>query len=343
MNVTYLAVIAGCIGVGCGDASTGTTGAPSATADGDRSDTGDEVASTAIEQLVWTAEPGFVLEDASNPGAATSADGSVYLSYQDRDQPQGSTVRSVQLNGGADWLAPGADFDVDMAFFHAVKLPSGLYRKYGPEPTIGGGPGDFTSKSSTDGVTFSLDVDDQGAPIIRYELQPEDNGTLGTFDTFVNADGHVVLLYVGDREAGGRNNIRRAVSTDGGDRFEFDRIDVFGDAEAGGGGRTYVDQDTLTLPDGRVYVIAMKSGELYHFVGDPQGDVFTPLSEGAPFLSAEDFEPEPGKTVASLHDPQIVQLADGRLRIYVAAIIAGETGPNGTEKHYMVAATSHAL
>jgi len=300
-------------------------------------------ASPAGFAVTWKAEPGFVVEDASNAGAKVDSDGSVLLLYEDRSKSQpGISQRVVRLVKASDWLTPTEDVTLEKQAFHAIQLPSGLYRAYGGNPTIGGGAMDFGSWTSTDGVTFVQDLDDKGAPIVRYQLQPEDKGKMGTFDVFVNSDKHVVLLYVADNQAGGKNNIRRAISTDGGDSFAFDRGNVLDDDKVGGGGGTYVDQDTLVLPDGRVYLIAMKGGTIHHFIGDDKGDVFVELSESALFTGAM-FEPINGTTAFSLHDPQIVMLTDGRLRIYMACQIQGETGPDGHGKHYMVAATSGAI
>ena len=45
------------------------------------------------------------------------------------------------------------------------------------------------------------------------------------------------------------------------------------------------------------------------------------------------------RSICDGNAPQIVMLGDGRLRMYLATIIPGETGPDGGLKHYMVAAT----
>lgn len=293
--------------------------------------------------ITWTAEKGNVVEDATNAGAKVDTDDSVLLLYQDQSKSEpGDPQRVVRLKEDSDWLTPSDKVEMVVQAFHAVLLPNGLYRAYGGDPTLGGGAMDFGSWSSTDGVTFTRDVDDKGAPIIRYQLQPEDKGKMGTYDLFVNSDKHVVLLYVADNQAGGKNNIRRAISTDGGDTFAFDRGNILGDDNANGGGNTYVDQDTLILPDGRVYLIAMKSGIIYHFLGDPKGETFVQLSQ-SPILLGQMFEPVAGTKASTLHDPQIVRLSNGRLRIYLAGQVADETGPSGKGKHYMLAATSNAF
>ena len=185
-----------------------------------------------------------------------------------------------------------------------------IYRRYLREPD-----GTFVSESSSDGVHFRRD------PGIRYRPQPIDRGTIGVYDHFVNDDGAVVLLYIGDMA--GVNNVRRAVSEpgDNGTVLQFDRGDVMGDASAGGGPNSYVDQKSIRLPDGRRRLFVMRQGTIYSFLGEDDGTGFV-LEDGVR-LAPEDFAP---LHVRSLHDPWCVRLPDGRYRIYLHGWIEDSDG-----------------
>ena len=64
-------------------------------------------------------------------------------------------------------------------------------------------------------IALTLHLDDSDNPIIRDPLQPEDNERLGTLALVVNIDKDGVLLYVGDNQEAGKNNVRRSISTNG--------------------------------------------------------------------------------------------------------------------------------
>jgi hypothetical protein len=76
----------------------------------------------------------------------------------------------------------------------------------------------------------------------------------------------------------------------------------------------------------------MKTGNIYTFVSIDDGETFK--LEGVA-LSPDDFSE---LNVSSLHDPQIVQLPDGRLRIYVTALLKNEdeSKPQPTEELHQV-------
>lgn len=266
------------------------------------SNTNGAVAST----YTFVADAGVRQVDASNPGVKMNDAGALTLLYENRNGGGSNTVESDE---SSDWLSfKNVKTGVNPDNFRAVQLPDGTWRSYGLDTTKGITGSCLKSQTSTDGVHFTPD---EGC---RYELPAQDQGRMGVYDFFNDQQGGVVMLYLGDLM--GKNNVRRAYSTDNGWTFVFDRGNVFDDDNAGGGGNTYVDQKTVTLPDGSIYLVAMKSGSIYSFVSQ-DGQTFSALGK---ILSPADFM---DVSLHSLHDPQIIRLPDGRLRLYVTGV--GET------------------
>jgi hypothetical protein len=186
----------------------------------------------------------------------------------------------------------------------------------------------IVSSSSTHGLYFQPD------PGARYIASPIDNGLLGVSDTFVNRWGEVVLLYIGDMQPGGRNNVRTAIAVDNGWTFNLVDVDPFGDFNGPGRGESYVDPKALDLKNGRVRVFTMRQGPQPPQPGVRKvGDIYTFLTEDG----GRTFQRDPGPVlmpeqfkefdVWSLNDPMAVRLKDGRFRIYVAALIDDPNGP----------------
>jgi hypothetical protein len=189
-----------------------------------------------------------------------------------------------------------------------TQLPDGTWRLYQWNP----GTRTMGSLGSPDGVRFTAEAG------VRYTPTPDDNGTFGVYEAFTESR-EVVLLYLGDLM--GLNNLRRAVSTDNGATFTFDRANVLGDASLGGGARSFVDPESLPLPDGRRRMFVMKQGSIYSFISADGARSFT-QEPGARLTSASFTE----TAVPAMFDPSPVRLADGRFRIYVA----GGTGGGAT-------------
>ena len=169
---------------------------------------------------------GIVMETASNPGAKVSEDGIVTLLFEERGNEISGHNGLATADASSDWLSfTITDENADIGAFRAVQLPDGTYRTLMMDSTKGTRVGEsvegFLSESSDDGIAFTPD---EG---YRYLLQPEDNGSVGVYELFVNASDEVILLYIGDKQ--GDNTVRRAVSYDGGWTFEFDRFNVLGD------------------------------------------------------------------------------------------------------------------
>lgn len=259
-------------------------------------------------------DEGVRMEDASNPGARLNDDGTLDLLFEDTSARRHVVATSEATSDWLDFVV--TDTNADVGVFRALKLPDGTCRAFGTDATKGIDGTGMTSRSSKDCVTYT---EDEG---YRYVLQPEDNGRMGVWDLFVDSDGGIVLLYLGDML--GLNNVRRAYSTDGGWTFEFTNGNVFGDDDAGGGARSFVDDKVLVLPDGTVRAITMRGGSVHTFLSTDDGKTFAYEDE---VLSPEDFSD--GEYVG-LFDPQLVLLPDGRQRIYVTAQAeTGNTLPDG--------------
>lgn len=275
----------------------------------------------------FTIDPGIRVDYASNAAAGVDPVGNVYLYYQ--DNRTGQQLRAISADG-LDF-SPGEiprDWGYDS---RSTLLPDGTWRRYQYDPR------EMAMKSSHSANGFDF-VPESG---VRYAPQPSDNGTLGVYDAFRDSSGGVVLLYIGDMY--GVNNVRRAYSTDNGLTFAFDRGNVLGDEQRGGGPNSYVDPKTILLPDGRRRLFAMTqggapprppdsgSGEIVSFVSNDDGRTFS--LEGT-VLTWRDLTEHP---VYSLNDPVVVRLLDGRYRMYVTALIPD---PAGRYKQVLVSATT---
>ncbi len=283
-------------------------------------DMGDDTTTTSGDEFSFIPDEDIRIEDASNSGVKYNTDGTISLLFQTRSNQARGRNDIATASVASDWL----DFTVSKtgvnpAEFRALRLADGTCRAYGLDATKSGvlpGSTGLKSMSSKDCVTFTEDTG------VRYELTEKDNESMGVYDLFIDSKGGVVLLYLGDLK--GTNNLRRAYSTDGGWTFTFQDDNLLGDIAAGGGGQSYVDNKIIELIDGRVLMVAMKAGKIYTFVSADEGVTWTKQPD---VLAPEDFT---GQSVTGLYDPQIIQLSDGRFRIYVTG---GVGTPSASEQN----------
>jgi len=258
---------------------------------------------TPPDELTFVPDPGLRVDQASNAAAGVAPDGTVYLYYQDRSRNGRSSLATAAdgLTFGAPTVPTSFPYDS-----RNTQLPDGTWRRYtyDPQTRLLG------SLRSSDGANYTSEAG------VRYAPQAQDNGTFGVYDSFVDPAGVVVLHYLGDLL--GANNLRRAVSRDNGVTFTFDRADILGDAALGGGGRSYVDNKTILLPDGRRRMFCMRMATIYSFVSDAAQATWT-LEEGARLAPSSFTE----FAVTGLFDPVPVRLPDGRYRVYVTAGLGG--------------------
>lgn len=263
----------------------------------------------AAPELNFLPDPGVRVDNASLPKPAVDESGRVYLFYEDHSASRARELLAVASDGLS--FSPGQVPQDRANDPRRLRLPDGGWRLYLWDPRAG----EMKSASSRDGFEFTPD------PGVRYTPQPEDRGTIGVYDHFTDSAGGVALLYIGDMQ--GANNVRRAYSPpgDNGWTFRFEAGNLLGDARAGGGPNSYVDQKSIRLPDGRLRLFAMRQGVIYSFLSEDEGRHFR--QEPGVRLAPGDFKEF---RVISLHDPWVVRLADGRYRMYVAAALEGGLG-----------------
>lgn len=266
------------------------------------------------DELIFVPDAGIRMDYATNALPGVDPSGSIYLYYN--DQRSRRELLSISTDGLT--FPPGTQPTTSANDPRRTQLPDGTWRKYQFDLQRK----ELRSQFSTDGLTFRPE---EG---VRYLPQPADHNTFGVYDTFTETGGRVTLLYLGDLM--GLNNVRQASSTDNGQTFVFERDNILGDATAGGGPNSYVDQKSIQLPDGRRRLFVMKKGSIYSFLRATDTAVFS-LEQGTR-LSPSDFT---DLSLVSLHDPLVVRLPDGRYRMYVAGVVA-----NGNERQVIVSATT---
>jgi hypothetical protein len=260
-------------------------------------------------------DAGLRITAASNPFATVGSSGITYLGYQDAriGYPQAFQSSSDGLNFSNPTTLTYNNRSVDS---RRTLMPDGkTWRLYMFNQT-----GVMTSYISSDGNVF---VPESGT---RYTAQTTDNGSTGVYDQYVAGDGAVVLVYVGDLM--GRNNLRMAKSTDNGVTFAFVKGNVLGDDDAYLTSRSFIDNKTILLADGRRRMFTMRSGELQSFI---TSDGYTWSRESGTRISYRNFAAA-GLTLYSLNDPVPVIDKNGKLKVYVATSTAPLTveGPGNT-------------
>jgi hypothetical protein len=255
--------------------------------------------------LVFVVDPGVRIANAAIPAAGLDASGVTYLYYEDtilRRQRVATSTDGLSFGAGSDQTNSNRTADP-----RRTRLPDGTWRLY-QWNNAGRTMGSFRS---ADGVSFTAETG------VRYAPTADDHNTVGVYEAFTESS-QVVLLYLGDLM--GLNNLRRAVSTDNGVTFTFDRGNVLGDSSLGGGAQSFVDPESLPLPDGRRRLFVMKQGSIYSFISAGSSQSFT--QESGTHLTPASITQA---SVQTLYDPSPVQLPDGRFRIYVAAGSASGT------------------
>lgn len=141
---------------------------------------------------------------------------------------------------------------------------------------------------------------------------------IGVPDVYATNDGRLRLIYVD--KAAARANSRTAISADGGRSFQFEYDNPFNDLNVTtpNAGNTSVDPAVLKLAGGGYLAVVMRLKKLYLYVS-ADGRIFLPLNNGAA-IEATNFRA--GAT--GFFDPTLVQLADGRVFMYVTLEQSGQ-------------------
>jgi hypothetical protein len=310
---------------------------------------------SGIKAPKFTIEPGVRIDYASNAKAGYNDDPTVgavgtYMYYQDRSGMKETTQEGGDLGPLYAFSEDGLTFDepttvetvpgacndgsegmMNIAHPERLELPDGsgwrMYSLYFKNIDSTMVFESFKSSFSGDGVLF---CEEEGS---RYNLGPNDQGTMGVYTTFAaehSDTSQVVLLYLGDLY--GVNNLRRAVADGDGYEFVWDRDNVLGDA-GNKSSELYVDVSTVpTEVEGIRRLYAMRGGGgIYSFITTDDGKTFE-QEEGARVL-ARDFDdalPE-NEYVCGVFDPTIVQYHDENgsitsTRMYMTGDIWDSTG-----------------
>lgn len=275
--------------------------------------------------LTFVADPGVRVDHAVLPKPFVDDEGRVHLFYQRETAP----VRDMYAVSadGLDFTGAREEQSADLRYHpFRVRMPNGVWRMFSWDPRQSG----ITSRSSGDGISFGGDSG------VRYSPHASDAGWMGIHEEYVDGQGRVVMLYLGDRYH--LNNLRRAVSMDQGWTFTFDRGDVLGDAAAArelGPAHAFVDQKSIALEGAARRLFVMQQGcAIYSFL-TTDGDHY--VQEPGWRVSINSWT---DLSLRSLHDPVVVRLPDGRFRMYLAASL---NAPAGAPLHQVVVSATTTL
>lgn len=281
---------------------------------------------TAIPSSTWTKEPGVRIDrgppgspddrKASTPHVIRLHDGTLRMYYS------GPGILSAHSSDGFTWTKePGIRVPVgipgqlsDVVHPFVFSLPAGGYRMY-YECSSDDRFYDIRSAVSPDGMNWSVE---EGVRL-RHESEPQ-GGAGGMDDPFVvEIDGGLRMYYVAFD--GVNTRILSALSSDG-LRWRLEsgvRVDIgpAGSADQLGASHFYI----IGLPDGRL--------QMYYSGGskEPFGDsILSAVSVDGLTWAKEpgvrlDLGPPGSFDERLLLQPSIVQLPDGRFRMYYAGFL----------------------
>lgn len=270
----------------------------------------------STSDLDFTADAGYRINTggtggARQPRAGQDDAGTTYLYYE--------ADSGILVSTSTDGLTFSTGATPATYRYHDrfQQMPDGRWRTFLPAMD----QASIISMSSADGTNPTADSG------TRYSGGPTDNAKFGITEVFpdpVTANKYI-MLYIGDILNG--NNIRRAISTDGGNTFTHDRDNVLNDLTDTSCGLVKcsgVDQVSVSLPGGKRRLFVMIGGVyIDSYISDTNWDYFT--KETGHRATPETFT-SIGLTCYSLHDPTIIKLTDGRYRMYVTCRISDTQG-----------------
>ena len=292
----------------------------------------------ALAELNFVPDPGVRIELGAVPEVGLDQEtGEVYLYYSIGPDPYLATSDS----GGLEFSDPQAPTDM-------AHDPRGVLM---PQPDDDGNPiwrrirwdvsvGAFTSMASSDGADFS--------PEDGFRYDPAETENVGVYTVFNTSDGRVGLMYIGDKGMT-TANVRLAYSTDNGQSFQLEYDNPLGDAGTHDEGLNQRDPAANVLDDGRIRVFTMVQGgteaplpgtrtvtSIFSFTSTDDGHSFE--ADSGQRLAPDDFTEF---DVWSLNDPSVIQLPDGRYRMYIAGLVSEE--PDASDVHWAIlsATTQH--
>ncbi len=283
----------------------------------------EDVPGTAELELVFIPDAGFRVEEATIPEVGIHPDsGTVYMYYKVGPDDYFATSNDGGLDFSINPRSPTSPGD-HTADPRCVLMPDvdedGLqvWRQYLWDRSLGY----FKSMISHDGLQYEPE---EG---IRYD--PPDTEIVGVHTAYTTDDGRVGLMYIGDKGTT-TGNVRLAYSDDNGQSFQYYADDPLHDAGTHDDGLNQRDPTANVLDDGSIRISTMvQGGPQAPFPGVRSVTAiysFTSMDNGLTFkadpgvrLEPEDFT---GFDVWSLNDPSIIQLPDGRFRMYVAGLVS---------------------
>lgn len=279
----------------------------------------------------FAVDAGIRIPDASNPLVVRHDGEAVTLAYEYRsdelkDQPR-ERVRVASSEDGMTF-EEGQPWPEGLPVGPAgIALPDGSVRRYSFDQSRGA----LTSETLGADGAYRRDEGTRYVPPAPDSSEPN-AVRFGVFTAFVDPDGGVVLLYNGSNAAGDVT-VNRAYSEPGDNGMTFALTDediLHGTLET----EHYADPNAAVLPDGRAWLVVMNQadgprppmgrlGTLHGYLSEDGGRTFAYAGELFGWDDYGDLD------AYSLNDPKAVLLPDGRLRIYVAAMIPNAANENG--------------
>ncbi len=288
--------------------------------------------------LVFIPDAGIRVDGSTIPEAGVDPEsGTVYLYHSVGPQQFVSLSTDGGLNFSESQPMTNRAFDprtLQMPQPNSDGQP--IWRQYLWEQEI------FASAVSTDGLQY---IREDG---VRYD--PPHTEIVGVYTNFVTADERVGLMYIGDKGTS-EASVRLAYSTDNGETFELFDDNPLNDLGTHDDGLNQRDPAANVLSDGRIRIFTMVQGgpdaplpgqravtQIESFTSDDDGLTFT--YDVGVRLSPGDFTEF---DVWSLNDPSVIQLSDGRYRLYVAALITETSDTDGSDSRWVIVSATTAL
>jgi len=272
---------------------------------------------------MFVLDEGMRIDYASNPMVTYLDDEKLILAYEHR-------AEELRFAPGVD--APlvvtydGLEFeDVEDRTGLSTRPPGVLiddmYHKYIFTPATG-----VMYATSVDNINY----ESHNVALEVYAEDATDAREFGVYTFFEDDRGGIVLLFNSTDEEGDIVVNRAYASSDDLSTLEVTDRDILdGTLES----ELYADPNAIALSDGRIALIVMnqtdgarpphgRQGTIHLFFSYDIGETF--VYEGQ-LMSHEDFEEF---DVYSLNDPKIVEMWDGSLRVYVAAMLPDPESTN---------------
>ncbi|MCH2131348.1 MAG: dienelactone hydrolase family protein, partial [Pirellulaceae bacterium] len=286
--------------------------------------------------LVFSPDSGIRLEGGTVPEVGIDPEsGTVYLYHSNGPD----SFVALSDDGGLNFTdsQPVTNRAFDPRGFimpQADEMGRTIWRKFNLENNV------FASAISYDGSRYSREDG------IRFD--PPNADIIGVYTNYITADNRVALMYIGDKGTS-EASVRLAYSTDNGETFELYDDNPLNDLGTHDDGLNQRDPAANVLEDGRIRVFTMVQGgpeaPLPGKRAVTQIESFTSTDDGLTFTHDDGIRLSPADftefDVWSLNDPSVIQLPDGRYRLYVAALIT--EAPDATDARWVIVSATTSL